>query len=272
MEVKKQTEVTEVKYEIAGSYVHFVKFGHGPKNMVMVSGISLVGFEGRGGSIANQYKIFHDEYSCYYFDRRRFIEEGVGIFDFAKDIYSILKSEGVESADFLGVSQGGMISLAIALEHPEMVRSLVLGSSAPYKTEIAGKTGADWKKHLAAGEVHAFNILFYQRIYSRRFFEKHKRALDRLANIGTADDCVRFIRLLEAVESYDVRSRLHELRCPCFVIGAAMDETLGIDGSECLAEALGCKYYVYPEGSHTAYDEEKDYEKRVKDFLDEVYA
>lgn len=262
--------MTEEKFETAGTYVHFLRFGTGPKNMVAISGISLLGFEGRGASIAKQYSIFHEEYSCYYFDRRKFIEEGVGIFEFAEDVYAALRSYGVEKADFLGVSQGGMIAIAIALRHPEMVNKLVLGSSAPRATQVSRDTAGEWLKHLRVNDVYGFNILFYQRIYSRHFFDKHRRALNRLANIGTAEDCLHFIRLLEAIDRYDVTGKLNDIKCPCFVIGAALDETLGIEGSELIANELGCKYYIYPEGSHTAYDEEKDYEQRVKDFFDEV--
>src|SRR2546421_4739509 len=46
----------------------------------------------------------------------------------ADDAVALLRHLHVEKADFLGYSNGGHITLEIALRHPEMVRSLVLES------------------------------------------------------------------------------------------------------------------------------------------------
>jgi len=46
----------------------------------------------------------------------------------AKDAVALLRHLHIAKADFLGYSNGGHISLEVALRHPEMVRSLILQS------------------------------------------------------------------------------------------------------------------------------------------------
>ena len=48
---------------------------------------------------------------------------------FADDLYNFMKSEGVESADILGFSDGGNIALLFSLAHPEMVTRLILNGA-----------------------------------------------------------------------------------------------------------------------------------------------
>ena len=50
----------------------------------------------------------------------------------AADCVAVLDAAGVESAWVLGMSMGGMIALDMALDHPDRVRGLILGSVIPY--------------------------------------------------------------------------------------------------------------------------------------------
>ncbi len=53
--------------------------------------------------------------------------------DMADDIASVLRQAGYDTVDVLGYSMGGGIALRLAIQHPEMVRRLVLVST-PYAT------------------------------------------------------------------------------------------------------------------------------------------
>jgi pimeloyl-ACP methyl ester carboxylesterase len=48
----------------------------------------------------------------------------------ASDAAAVLDAAGVESADVLGASMGGMISQEFALQYPKRVHSLILGCTA----------------------------------------------------------------------------------------------------------------------------------------------
>ena len=52
----------------------------------------------------------------------------------AEDIAALIKHLGVEDADVMGYSLGGGVALRIAIQHPEVVRKLVLVST-PFKRD-----------------------------------------------------------------------------------------------------------------------------------------
>lgn len=53
-----------------------------------------------------------------------------GPYSNVEDLYALLKFLKVEKASLVGLSLGGMIAIDFALEHPQMVESLILTSSA----------------------------------------------------------------------------------------------------------------------------------------------
>ncbi len=257
----------EIKYEIDNTYIHYVKFGEGPKNLIIVSGISLGGFEGMGSAIARQYDMLATDYTCYVFDRKVYIPDGYTIEDSADDLYSVLNGIGVESADFVGYSQGGMISLSMAVRHPDMVNKLLLGSTSAYANEVSDNVWSQCREYLKKSDTRGFNMFLFERIYSEDFFNKHKAALNRLAKGGTSQQIKRFVRLTNAIDKFDIRDEINKIKCPCFVIGAGKDRIFGPKASYELAEGLNCDLYMYEAQGHSVYDEAPDYCEKILNFL-----
>jgi pimeloyl-ACP methyl ester carboxylesterase len=79
----------------------------------------------------------------------------------------------------------------------------------------------------------------------------------------------RFTLLAESCLHFDASAGLAEIRCPVLVIGGGEDKVIGPGGSEELAEKLGCEIYLYDRLGHAAYEEAKDFNRRVLDFLRE---
>jgi len=50
---------------------------------------------------------------------------------FADDTAGLMKALGIQNAHVLGISMGGYIAQELAIRHPEMVRSLILGCTSP---------------------------------------------------------------------------------------------------------------------------------------------
>lgn len=71
------------------------------------------------------------------------------------DIAAVLRECGIARAHFFGYSMGGWLAFAMALHHPEMVASLIVGGAHPYEEKLdafAGVNGRDADAFIAALE------------------------------------------------------------------------------------------------------------------------
>ena len=60
---------------------------------------------------------------------------------------------------------------------------------------------------------------------------------------------------------------LEKITCPVLVIGGKEDKIVGAESSVEIAEKLGCEIFMYENLGHAAYEEAKDFNHRVLEFL-----
>jgi 3-oxoadipate enol-lactonase len=63
------------------------------------------------------------------------VPAGYSVHDMADDALAVLHAAGGQSAHVYGISMGGVIAQDLAITHPEAVRKLVLGCTAPITAE-----------------------------------------------------------------------------------------------------------------------------------------
>ena len=69
---------------------------------------------------------------------------------------------------------------------------------------------------------------------------------------------------------HDAYDKLEKIQAKTLVIGGALDRTLGPKSSKELAERIpNCVLKMYPQYGHALYDEAKDFNQVVLDFLRE---
>ena len=120
--------IKEETVEIDNTTMDYVAFGKGTKPLVIIPGLSLNRVRGAGLSLAYMYRIFAKDYRVYVFDRKEVISETYTIKEIAKDTAYVMNEIGISKACVFGVSQGGMIAQYLAIDYPELVEKLVLGS------------------------------------------------------------------------------------------------------------------------------------------------
>ena len=267
-EIKRLSEtVQESRLPMDGTYMNVIRFGSGKKAFVMIAGVSLSGLEGLGTAIAQAYEILTQEYTVYVFDRKKVLPEGYSTEDMAEDVYRALCIYGVEQADVYGVSHGGMMAQYMALNHPEMVRTLVLCSTQARAGAVVKEVTDAWRAFAEARDVVGLNRYFFEKVYSEEYLFGFRDVLPELEKIGTEEDCRRFEILAEAVASFDVYDRLGEVKCPALVLGSADDRVIGVESMVELAGRLGCELFIYDGFGHAVYDEAPDIKKRIYDFI-----
>lgn len=258
----------EIRLEMDKSYMNVIRFGSGKKVFVVIAGVSLCGLEGFGEGVAASYGMFSDDYTVYVFDRRKELEKGVTIEDFADDVYSCLERLGVSKASVYGVSQGGMIAMELAIKHSDFVEKLALCSTCSRKNDIIDAAIEEWYELAKNHDVVSINKSFFKKVYSPQLMESMKESVEQLYNVGTAEDCDRFCLLLDAMRNLNIYDRLDEIKCPVLAIADEQDKVLGSIGAKEIADKLNCEIYLYDKYSHAVYDEAPDIKSRIKAFID----
>ena len=112
--------------------MHYVSFGKGDKKLVVLPGLSdgLATVKGKTWLLSFPYRKFFRDYIVYMFSRKNNMPEGYTIRDMANDQALVMRKLGIDQCYLLGVSQGGMISQYLAIDHPDMVIKLILAVTA----------------------------------------------------------------------------------------------------------------------------------------------
>ncbi len=251
-----------------GMEMDYITFGNGEKSFVILPGLSVHSVMGSADAIAEAYKDFAEEYTVYLFDRAKDIHDGYTVRDMAGDTAVAMKALGIENADVFGASQGGMIAQYLAIDHPELVHKLILGSTLARPNDGFNSIVDEWIS--LAEEKQETRLLesFVDSVYSEATLESYRDTLISM-NSGISDkEYERFIILAAACKSFDCYDELSNIKCPVLVIGSEGDGVVGADGSRQIAEALGCELYLYDKNyGHGVYDEAPDYRQRCLDFF-----
>lgn len=253
--------------EVSGITMDWITFGNGKRNLVIIPGLSLRSVLPMADFIASQYRILTEDYTVYLFERKRNIPKEYGFPEIADDTVAVMKAVGIESADFYGVSMGGMILQNIALRHPEIVNSMILASTLSKPNKIGEDSFYTWRRLADEGNVKALTHDMLKRVYSPKYYEEYKDVFEKLENDPLdAIDLERFKILANSCSHADTYERLGEIKCPIFVTGGENDDVLGFIGSEEIAEKTGAGLYMYKNGGHACYDEEPDHVARMLEF------
>ena len=253
--------------EIQGIRMNYTTFGKGRTPLVLIQGLSTRSIKGAAFSLAYMYRIFINDYKVYIFDRRENIGDSITVRDLAADIAMAMDSLKITNADILGVSQGGMIAQYLAIDRPDLVNKLVLAVTLSKNNEIVERTVNDWIRITEHNDIKKMITDMAERMYSDIYVKRYKPFMPLLAVLQKPKNVPRFITLAKACLSCKAYDELDKVQCPVFVIGGMQDKVVGGDASLEIAKKLGCEIFMYDDLGHAAYEEAKDFNQRVYNFL-----
>ncbi len=246
----------------------YFSFGSGEKVFVILPGLSVHSVMGSADAVAAAFADFAEDYTVYLFDRTKDIQAGYTVRDMAEDTAKAMQALNIENANIFGASQGGMIAMYIAIDHPELVHSLVLGSTLAKPNETFLTVVEEWIQLAKNRDELGLLESFAEKVYSKATVEAYHDVLIS-ANTGiTEEEYERFIVLAESLKTFDCSDELSKVQCSALVLGSLGDQVVTAEGSKEIAEALGCEIYLYDESyGHAVYDEAPDYRARMLHFL-----
>jgi pimeloyl-ACP methyl ester carboxylesterase len=170
--------------------------------------------------------------------------------DSAADCIGLLDHFGIERAVVGGMSQGGFVSLRVALVAPERVRALVLldtEAGVPAAERAAGEHGMS-EMWLAVGPVDELaagvaDLIIGDQVAAVPWIAKWQAAPKESLREPAA--CLH--------GRDDITARLGEITCPALVVHGIDDAAIPMDRADALADGLvGCGGVVVVPGGHSA--------------------
>lgn len=249
----------------------YVSFGRGEKVLILLPGLSdgLATVRGKAMLLAGTYRCFFDRYTVYMFSRRDKLPAGHTIRDMARDQAAAMDALGIGSACVMGVSQGGMIAQYLAIDCPERVEKLVLTVTAPYANGTARDCIARWIDLARRGDYGELAADMNARSYTEKYLKKYERITPFIGAMIKRANLDRFFVNAEAILAFDARDELGRIACPTFIVGGTADRVVGTEAAHELHAAIaGSELYLYEGLGHGAYEEAKDFNRRVFDWLE----
>ena len=257
----------ELKLNVQNMQLDYITFGSGAKPLIMIQGLNTRGIKGAALSLAYMYRIFAKDYKVYLFDRRPVVQEGITVRDMASDISVAMDILGITNADVIGVSQGGMIAQYLALDRPDLVSKLVLAMTLSKNNKTVNKVVNNWIEMAELGAMKDLVKDMAEKMYSDAYVKRYRPFMPLLTLLQKPKDVERFVILAKACLTCNTYDLLEKIRCPVLVLGGREDKIVTGTASEEIAAKIGCKIHMYDSLGHAAYEEAKNFNKIVYDFL-----
>ena len=249
--------------------MNYCRFGQGREALVIVPGLSVQSVLGFAEAIAEAYQALAADFTIYVLDRRNELPEPYSVLEMAHDTAMAIQALELGPVCLFGASQGGMIAMKIAANHPELVKRLVLGSTSAQVTEAQyDRVFEGWADMARAGDAAALYLAFGEAIYPAPVFEQSRQLLLDAAKTVTEGELRRFAIQTEGMRGFDIREDLNKIACPVLVLGSKDDQVVGGEASVQIAAQIQDRVlYMYEGYGHAAYDLAPDYRERMKRFL-----
>lgn len=251
--------------------MQYLEFGKGPEPLVILPGISVQSVLGSAQSVKGAYRLLAGHYTICLFDRRADLPPEYSVYDMARDTAEAIEAIGLDRVNLFGVSQGGMIAMKIAIDHPQLVKKLVLGSTSARITDEQFHSLDQWTALAKEGKAAELYHAFGKALFPEAAYEQFREMLTETAKTVTEEDLRRFIILANGTQHFDVHDDLTKISCPVLLMGSEDDRVLGAEASRQIAEKLegrpGFIFHMYNGYGHAAYDMAPDYKQRILDFL-----
>ncbi|GIZ11432.1 alpha/beta fold hydrolase [Pseudomonas sp. NCCP-436] len=144
---------------------------------------------------------------------------------FAADAAALIKHLQLPPVHLLGISMGGMIAFQLAVDHPELLRSLSVVNSAPEVRARKLREHLEISRRRILARVMSLETL--ARALGKLLFPHPEQAELRrkVEQRWPQNDKRAYLASLDAIIGWSVQEHLQRITCPTLVISADRDYT-----------------------------------------------
>ena len=251
--------------------MNYIRFGTGERILVMLPGLGdgLRSVRGTALPMALMYRAFAKAFTVYAFSRENGLPQGYTTREMAADQAQAMELLGIQKADVLGVSMGGMIAQYLAIDYPEKVGKLILTVTSARPNPILRSSIGEWVSCARRGDHTAFMDSNVRRIYSENYYRKNKWLVPIMGKLTKPKSYDRFFIQADACLEHSAYESLHRIQSPTLVIGGGKDNALGGDASrEIAAQITGAELRMFEQLGHGLYEEAENFNQTVLQYLD----
>ncbi|MGZ5418120.1 MAG: 3-oxoadipate enol-lactonase [Nocardioides sp.] len=215
--------------------LHHVVDGHGPVVILGASlGTDLSMWDALAADLARDHRVVR-------FDTRGHggspvPSGGYTLTELADDVAALADTLGEDRFAYVGLSLGGAIGQALALEHADRLTSLVLCCTAPVFGDPATWSG---RADLVRREgVESLVGPTSERWFTEAFRAEHPAEVERVMGLFRATPPEGYAGCCDALAAYDVTDRLGRITVPTRVIAGGDDPGTPPEVCRSMAEAI----------------------------------
>ena len=253
------------------------RFDGGPRVLVIFQGLV---FENKPMAkfMANQFTSMYgpllDSYTVYIVGRKPGMPEGCTMKDIAGDYAHMIREEFGSPVYVMGVSTGGSIVQHFAADHPDLVRRLVIHSSAYTLNDAAKRGQMRCAQYARRGKwTAAFAALMGFSLPDKGLKKAVLKPLYWFLSLfagpimGIPKDPTDLAVTIEAEDKHDFRERLPEIQAPTLVIAGDKDPFYSPELFRNTAAGIpGARLVLYEGMGHPA--KGKQFHQDLRVFLD----
>jgi len=185
----------------------------------------------------------------------------------AADIISLVQYLKIAPLHIVGLSLGAMVAFQIAVDQPNLLKSLTIVNSVP--KIVLRRFSHMWLFYSRIIFIKIFGLKFFSRILAKKLFPKEdqKELRQKLIKNFTQNKKISYLAILRAINGWSVADKIHLITCRTLFLTSENDYTPRI-AKEFFAKKINAKLVEIKDAHHALpIEKPQEFNAALRNFL-----
>lgn len=171
--------------------------------------------------------------------------------DLVGDVLAVMDAHGIETAQFIGLSKGGMTGMGLAIHHPERFSQMILCDCRADAPDFYVDMWTERIARVRAGGLDAIADAALEMWLNAEFRATHPEKVAEIRKMIVSNDPAGYVACCEALKTLDYLRQLPEVGVPITYVGGSADQAAMPEVMRAMAAATpGARYIEILDGHH----------------------